>query len=121
MHVLRVFLVPLVFLGGLVLFAQVLSGFLSSSNAPCTVGTCPAMLHEGDSERVFTYMTATEFSVRFDERKNSHRDLHCSPSGVIEVVSFTPEASYYTAVFRGVEPGTCRLESSNFSAMITIQ
>ncbi len=121
MHALRLFLIPLVFLGSLVFFAQTLSGFFSYSNVPCTLGACPDTIHERDSEKVFTYPNATEFTVRLDERKNSYKDLHCSPTGVIEEVSLIPQSPYYTAAFRSVAPGACRLESSNFSAIIVIQ
>ena len=120
MQVLRAFLLPLVFLVGVVLFAYTLAGFLSN-DAPCAVGACTLTLHEGDSEEVFKYTSGTEFSVRLDERKNSHKDLRCSPRGVIEEIAFTPEASHYVAVFRAVVPGACLLESNTFSAMIVIQ
>lgn len=120
MHVLRVFLLPLVFLSGLVFFAYILSG-LFSSDLPCDVDTCPRTLSEGDSENVFTYASATEFSVRLDERKNSYKDLHCNPAGIIEVVSFTKETPYYIGVFRAIAPGMCMLESNTFSAKIVIR
>ncbi len=120
MRTLRVFLLPSVFLGALVILVYTLSDF-SSSDEPCALGSCPQALFEGDSGKIFKYQNASEFSVRLDERKNSQKDLYCRPGGVIEAVSIMPETPYYTAVFRAITPGTCALESNTFSATIVIQ
>ncbi|PIR83907.1 hypothetical protein COU18_00625 [Candidatus Kaiserbacteria bacterium CG10_big_fil_rev_8_21_14_0_10_51_14] len=120
MHVLRVFLVPLVFLGGLVFFASTLSGLLSP-DTPCKLGACPETLYEGDSERVFQYTRSSVFKVRLDDRKNPPTALRCSPVGVIEAVSFNGETPYYTGTFRAMAPGACLLEGNVFSAMIVIK
>lgn len=120
MHVLRVFLLPCVFLIGLAFFTYKLSDFLSA-DTPCAVGSCPRTLREGDSEKVFMYTVPAQFSVTLDERKNPYKNLDCNPRGVIESVSFAAEPPLYTSVFRAIAPGACALESNTFSAMIVIE
>lgn len=118
-----VVLVPAALFVGLVVGAMKLSGLLHRDATPCTLGQCPLALHEGDSGKTFTYNVTTRFTLFFDQRRNPHENLRCTPEGILRAMSDSPyvEPPLYAAVLEGVAPGNCILTDDHFSATIIIQ
>jgi hypothetical protein len=122
MRVSLLFIIPCVFIGGILVGAYYLKDF-APTGSPCALGVCPTTLREGDTGKTFTYRVGTQFKITLDERTNPARNLFCGPAGVVENVpdAFSAAPPLYTGVFQGIAPGTCTLSSNSFIATIIVQ
>jgi len=115
-------LIPCILIVGLLVGVQGLREFIRG-NEPCAIGSCPAVLYEGDTGKTFVYPVRARFTVVMDARKNPQQDLVCAPEGVVQGVPHTSpiDPPLYATTFIGIAAGTCTLSSNTFVGTIVIR